>query len=1024
MMNTLINKLLLPFIFLLYTTGTVLADGIVRGKITDENGEPLIGAIVVSKDVPTLGTVTNFDGDYSIKIPSKSLQVLLIKYVGYQTIEESFTLTENEVVVKNYALIPDSKILEEVVVKAKAKRANETYMQLVKSKSAVSLDYISSETIKRTGDSYASDAIKRVTGVSTIGGFVSVRGLADRYIKTAVNGLRIPTLDPITNNIKLDIFPTSLVDNIIITKTSSPDLPGDWTGSYVSIETKDYPDKLTVGMSLTFGYNPQTTFQEVISSKRSPTDWLGYDNGFRDGYRAGYKGTYPIFYGNSKHPMLPYHEFTALGLGQFIKDNGLTEQTLGVDSRNNLDSYYRLCLVELGLLAPGLIDDMEAVQDAVERYDQEYKSQAFKMINTPVGEFGNTMSENWGTVKRKAPLNFSQEFSIGNQFDLFKKPFGFLFGLRYASSLKYDPGATANIAEAPEGTSDRYVTQSRDFMSSSQSNSWSALINIAYQYSPNHSISFMVMPILGGVNYVREGLGMNYTAPVDDALIYGISQYYEERKQLIYQVHSVNYFPKTKIKLDIAASYTDGESSIPDSKSLKLYPEADQYTYRSSDYEYKKSTYLFEDVYDANMFIELPVSNKPGLVRKIKFGGAYQVNLRESEIYRFYLSYYGNSSNLTLTNTSQINKVFSKENFAFDENGFYYYDYDYSPTNFVIGNSSIQAAYVMGDYAFNSILRVSGGLRLEYTDMETDVKLFHELNLPANHPDRNVATAGGGYNLPSAKPGELKRYNYLPSVNIIGNLISKERFKFVTRFNYSHTIARPSIREITPLYQEDFILQKDILGNPKLKIVEIDNYDFRMESNFANGDNLSVSLFYKNFTNHIELVEVPYTTWKNAEVAEAYGIELEGQKKITKNFDFRANITFIKSYAKIALEQQTITHPMFGQAPYIINAMLGYNSEKSRISGTLSYNVQGRKLALVTNRSSSKETSDIYEMPQHLLDLKLTKSFGKHFGMSFRVRNILNAPVRRSYDFKEVGLIDYDRYDYGSEYLLGLSYNL
>jgi hypothetical protein len=90
----------------------------------------------------------------------------------------------------------------------------------------------------------------------------------------------------------------------------------------------------------------------------------------------------------------------------------------------------------------------------------------------------------------------------------------------------------------------------------------------------------------------------------------------------------------------------------------------------------------------------------------------------------------------------------------------------------------------------------------------------------------------------------------------------------------------------------------------------------------------------------------------------------------------------------------------------------------------LSYNVQGRKLALVTKRSSSKETSDIYEMPQHLLDLKLTKSFGKHFGMSFRVRNILNAPVRRSYDFKEAGLIDYDRYDYGSEYLLGLSYNL
>jgi outer membrane receptor protein involved in Fe transport len=359
-----------------------------------------------------------------------------------------------------------------------------------------------------------------------------------------------------------------------------------------------------------------------------------------------------------------------------------------------------------------------------------------------------------------------------------------------------------------------------------------------------------------------------------------------------------------------------------------------------------------------------------------------------------------------------------------DNDGYYYYDYDYSPVNFVIGNGNITAAYFLGDYAINSILRVSGGLRLEYTNMQTDVKMFHELNLPANHPDRNVATAGGGYNLPSAKPGILKSYNYLPSVNVVCNLVSKDKYKLITRFNYSHTIARPSLREITPLYQEDFILQKDILGNPRLKIVDVDNFDFRMESLFDGGDNLFVSLFYKNFENHIELVEVPYTTWKNAQTAKAYGIEIEGQKNITKNLDIRANVTFIKSDAKIELEQQTITHPMFGQAPYIINAILGYNSEKLRLNAALSYNVQGRKLALVTKRSSHKENSDIYEMPQHLLDLKLAKSVGKHFGMSFRVRNILNSPVRRSYDYKNTGLIDYDRYDYGSEYLFGVSYTL
>ena len=92
----------------------------------------------------------------------------------------------------------------------------------------------------------------------------------------------IPTLDPFTNNIKLDLFPASLVDNIIITKTASPELPGDWAGAYISIETKDYPDKLSVNMESSIGYNNQSSFKNVISSQRSSTDWLGYDNGLRE----------------------------------------------------------------------------------------------------------------------------------------------------------------------------------------------------------------------------------------------------------------------------------------------------------------------------------------------------------------------------------------------------------------------------------------------------------------------------------------------------------------------------------------------------------------------------------------------------------------------------------------------------------------------------------------------------------------------------------------------------------------------
>ena len=155
-------------------------------------------------------------------------------------------------------------------------------MENVKINSATTIDYVSSETMKKTGDANVTAAVARVSGVSTNGGMITVRGIGDRYVKTTLNGSRIPTLDPLTNNIKLDIFPSSLVDNIIITKTASPDLPGDFSGAYLSVETKDYPEKLEVNVESQFGYNDQTSFKEIISSQRSKTDWLGFDNGLRN----------------------------------------------------------------------------------------------------------------------------------------------------------------------------------------------------------------------------------------------------------------------------------------------------------------------------------------------------------------------------------------------------------------------------------------------------------------------------------------------------------------------------------------------------------------------------------------------------------------------------------------------------------------------------------------------------------------------------------------------------------------------
>jgi hypothetical protein len=154
----------------------------------------------------------------------------------------------------------------------------------MKKKSVTLLDGISSSGLKKTGDSDAASSMKRVTGVSVEGGkYVFVRGLGDRYTKTMLNGLDIPGLDPDRNTIQMDIFPTSIIDNLIVTKSFSAELPADFTGGVINIGIKDFPESKKANISMSAGYNSNAHFNsDYLSYEGGDTDWLGFDDGTRD----------------------------------------------------------------------------------------------------------------------------------------------------------------------------------------------------------------------------------------------------------------------------------------------------------------------------------------------------------------------------------------------------------------------------------------------------------------------------------------------------------------------------------------------------------------------------------------------------------------------------------------------------------------------------------------------------------------------------------------------------------------------
>ncbi len=278
------KKILLSILLLALLPLSGFAQGFIRGTIIDdETGEALIGATVVIAGT-TNGAPTDLDGKYSIKADAGTYD-LQVSYISYET--QTITgvvVTDGGVTSIDVRMKTEGDLLEEIVVEAKALKNSESALLTIQKKSSVVLDGISSEQFSRNNDNDAASAIRRVTGVSLEGGkYVYVRGLGDRYSKTTVNGADIPGLDPNRNTVQMDLFPSNLIDNIIVYKTFRPDLPGDFTGGYVDITTKDFPEEFTLKLSGSLGYNTQATFNdEFLAIEDGSLDWIGLSGDQRE----------------------------------------------------------------------------------------------------------------------------------------------------------------------------------------------------------------------------------------------------------------------------------------------------------------------------------------------------------------------------------------------------------------------------------------------------------------------------------------------------------------------------------------------------------------------------------------------------------------------------------------------------------------------------------------------------------------------------------------------------------------------
>jgi len=927
--------------------------GTIRGKIIDAStGEPLIGANVFISGTTT-GTITDFDGNFSLTGVKPGIVSVTASYVSYETqVFEDVEVPEGNVVILNGNLNLSSQELQEVVVTARKREQTEAAVLVMKKKMPSVIDGISSQQISRLGDSNAASALKRVTGVSVQGGkYVYVRGLSDRYSTTTLNGAQIPGLDPEKNTVQMDLFPSNIIENLMVYKTFAPDLPATSTGGLVNIYTKDFPERFTLQFSAELGYNSQSSLRDdFLTYAGGSTDWLGIDDGTR------------------------------------------------------------------------------AIPDAVHQYTGDGQLPYLYQNNDTLGLINKSFNTNLDNLEKYSLPDMSYSFSAGNQFKLFGRALGFNVAANYAHrySMYRDGDYKKTTSPLNIEKPNLKVNFNDDF--AVESTIWSVLGNLAYKLNNNNMIGVTFMRNHSGDASSRFNNG-NTTDP-DTYNVEEKALGWLERSITSYQVKGRHAFPwLANGAFDWMISSILSTQDEPDLRFFK----SDYFENREAPFNYEMRPnnlsarfyrYMTETNLDAKFDYTQPFTIA-GRKARFKTGYAYIDKERDSDESKYTLDFQGA---IRFDGTASMALV--PENFLETDSSSYLY-YKNSLTTEAVnsyrGYQTVHAGYGMFDLPLTEKLRVVAGVRFEHTDVFIENKID-----TIAHP-RDVSKYGSG---------GFKDGDFLPSVNMTYSFTENLNL----RLGYSKTIARPVFRELAPYASYNYKENYRVVGNPELERTLIQNMDFRWEWYPTSGELVSVSAFYKDFKNPIELRDVeeaanPEIHVENIENARLYGTELELRKNMDfihqlRNFSFGANITLVRSFVKedstkltaanIALARQNPDggdfwpeiRPMYGQSPYVVNAYLNYFNADRGWDMNLGFNVSGKKIILINKAA----IPNVMEQPFARLDFNISKNLKNGLSFRFSAENLINPYYAQTQSFNNGKEVYFRRHKLGRQFSFGITY--
>jgi outer membrane receptor protein involved in Fe transport len=253
----------------------------ILGTVRDsKTSEPVERATALIKGT-NMGATTDAEGRYIIRNLDTGNYTLEISALAYRTVAIECRIKNADTVVDVY-LESEEVVMDEVVVRARTRSNTENaLMQIVKTLPQVASG-ISAAQISRSPDRVASEVVRRVPGVTIIDDrLVIVRGLSQRYNNAWINGMAAPSTETDSRAFPFDLVPSSQIDNLMVYKSPSPEIPGDFSGGFVKITPKGVPDENSLEVNYTTGFNVRTQFETFRNGEGSATDFLGFDYSMR-----------------------------------------------------------------------------------------------------------------------------------------------------------------------------------------------------------------------------------------------------------------------------------------------------------------------------------------------------------------------------------------------------------------------------------------------------------------------------------------------------------------------------------------------------------------------------------------------------------------------------------------------------------------------------------------------------------------------------------------------------------------------